>query len=93
METSGLVAAGFRHRTSRAGDPQLHTHVLIANLVHARDDRWSSLHASLAYQQGRTAGFVYQAALRAGLVSRLGVSFGPVTNGAAEIVGMPAKLL
>src|SRR5215210_6173703 len=27
----GLVAAAFRHRTSRAGDPQLHTHVLIAN--------------------------------------------------------------
>ena len=28
----GLVAAAFRHRTSRAGDPQLHTHVLVANL-------------------------------------------------------------
>ena len=27
----GLVAAAFRHRTSRAGDPQLHTHVLVAN--------------------------------------------------------------
>ena len=25
---SGFLAAGFRHRTSRAGDPQLHTHVL-----------------------------------------------------------------
>ncbi len=24
----GLVAAGFGHRTSRAGDPQLHTHLL-----------------------------------------------------------------
>ena len=31
-EASGLVAAAFRHRTSRAGDPQLHTHVLVANL-------------------------------------------------------------
>ena len=27
----GLVAAAFVHRTSRAGDPQLHTHVLVAN--------------------------------------------------------------
>jgi conjugative relaxase-like TrwC/TraI family protein len=93
METSGLVAAGFRHRTSRAGDPQLHTHVLIANLVHAGDDRWSSLYAALAYQQARTAGFVYQAALRAGLVAELGVSFGPVENGSAEIAGMPKELL
>lgn len=27
----GLVAAAFRHRSSRAGDPQLHTHTVIAN--------------------------------------------------------------
>jgi conjugative relaxase-like TrwC/TraI family protein len=93
METSGLVAAGFRHRTSRAGDPQLHTHVLVANLVHGSDDRWSSLHAAFVYRQGRTAGFVYQAALRAGLTAGLGLSFGPVTHGAAEITGMPTELL
>ena len=35
-EASGLVAAAFRHRTSRAGDPQLHTHVLVANLGRGR---------------------------------------------------------
>ena len=34
----GLVAAAFRHRTSRAGDPQVHTHVLIANLVRCSED-------------------------------------------------------
>ena len=40
VEADGFVAAAFRHRTSRAGDPQLHTHVVIANLVHApADDR------------------------------------------------------
>jgi conjugative relaxase-like TrwC/TraI family protein len=93
LGTSGLVAAGFRHRTSRAGDPQLHTHVLVANIVHAEDGRWSSLHASPTFHQGRTAGFVYQAVLRAGLTSRLGVSFGPVTKGAAEIEGLPKALL
>ena len=31
--TAGLVAAAFVHRTSRTGDPQLHTHVLAANAV------------------------------------------------------------
>jgi conjugative relaxase-like TrwC/TraI family protein len=39
---SGFIAAAFRHRTSRAGDPQLHTHVLIANLVQGADGRWSA---------------------------------------------------
>ena len=32
----GFVAAGSRHRTSRAGDPQLHTHVLVANVARTR---------------------------------------------------------
>src|SRR3954469_13849884 len=33
----GLIGAAFRHRTSRAGDPQLHSHVLVANLVLGAD--------------------------------------------------------
>ena len=41
----GFEAAAFRHRTSRAGDPHLHTHVVIANLVHGPDDRWTALDA------------------------------------------------
>src|SRR4051794_2516256 len=41
-EASGLVAAAFRHRTSRAGDPQLHTHVLVPNLGRGIDGRWSA---------------------------------------------------
>ena len=30
-EANGFIAAAFRHRTSRAGDPQLHTHVVVPN--------------------------------------------------------------
>ncbi|HWE58034.1 MAG TPA: MobF family relaxase, partial [Acidimicrobiales bacterium] len=36
--TSGYVAAAFVHRTSRTLDPQLHTHVLVANRVQAVSD-------------------------------------------------------
>ena len=43
-DTDGYVGAAFTHRTSRAGDPQLHTHVLIANKVRAcSDGRWLTL--------------------------------------------------
>lgn len=38
VKAEGFVAAGFRHRTSRAGDPLLHTHVLVANLARTVDD-------------------------------------------------------
>ena len=93
VATTGLLAAGFRHRTSRAGDPQLHTHVLVANAVRGNDGKWASLHASLRYHHGRTSGFVYQAALRSGLVERLGVSFGPLSQGTAEIAGVPKQLV
>lgn len=37
--TSGLVWARTRHATSRAGDPEPHDHVLIANVVEMLDDR------------------------------------------------------
>ena len=93
IAAGGLVAAAFRHRTSRSGDPQLHTHVLVANAVCGEDGRWSAPDARLLYFHARTGGFVYQAALRARLVQSLGVSFGPVTNGAAEILGVTDDVL
>jgi conjugative relaxase-like TrwC/TraI family protein len=93
MATTGLVAAAFVHRTSRNGDPQLHTHVLTANVVHGADGRWSAPDARGMYFQARTAGFVYQAALRASLVETLGVAFGPVRRGAAELDGIDAGVL
>ena len=40
VDTEGFVAAAFTHRTSRAGDPQLHSHVLVANKVLCVDGRW-----------------------------------------------------
>ena len=91
--TGGLVGAAFVHRTSRAGDPQLHTHVLAANAVLGADGRWSAPDARLLYFHARTAGYLYQASLRAGLVESLGVRFGPVVKGAAEVAGLDAEVL
>ena len=89
----GLVAAAFVHRTSRSGDPQLHTHVLVANLVRAEDGRWSALDGRLVYAHARTAGFLYQAALRAELTRSLGVEWTPVSKGSAEIRGVSSRVI
>ena len=89
----GFIAAGFQHRTSRAGDPQLHTHVLVANATLGDDGVWSAPDARLLYFHARTAGFLYQAALRAGLSEALGVLFGPTTNGMAELEDVSDVLL
>ncbi len=88
----GFVAAAFRHRTSRAGDPQLHTHVVVANLTRA-DGRFTTLDARALYHHAKTGGYLYQAALRAQVSERLGVEWEPVTKGAAEIAGIPRALV
>jgi conjugative relaxase-like TrwC/TraI family protein len=89
----GLTAAAFLHRTSRAGDPQLHTHVVVANLIRGSDGRWSALDGRRLYAHARTAGYLYQAALRAELTRSLGVRWRPVRKGMAEIDGVREKAL
>ena len=86
----GFVAAAFRHRTSREGDPQLHTHVVVANLTLGPDGEWSSLFGRALWSNARAAGCVYQAVLRRLLGERLGVQFGPVVKGCADVVGIDA---
>jgi conjugative relaxase-like TrwC/TraI family protein len=89
----GFVGAAFRHRASRAGDPQLHTHVVIANLVQAEDGRWSALDGRRIYAHAKTAGYLYEARLRAELTRELGLDWTPVRNGIADVVGVPANVL
>ncbi|GAC1340171.1 MAG: MobF family relaxase [Candidatus Dormibacteria bacterium] len=93
VPTSGFVAAAFQHRTSRAGDPLLHTHLLVANLVRAEDGRWGALDARLLYSHAKAAGALYQAELRHQLSRRLGVHWTPVCNGLAEVEGVPAPVI
>jgi conjugative relaxase-like TrwC/TraI family protein len=82
----GFVAAGYRHRMSRAEDPQLHTHVVAANMARGNDGRWTALDATPIYQHAKAAGYLYQAHLRTAVRERLPwVRWGPVRNGMAEI--------
>ena len=94
LESDGFVAAAFRHRTSRAGDPHLHTHVVIANLAHSpSDDRWTALDARPLYAWASPVGHLYEAQLRWELTRRVGVEWGPVRNGIADIAGIPRPVL
>jgi conjugative relaxase-like TrwC/TraI family protein len=89
---AGFVGAAFRHRTSRAGDPQLHWHVLVANVTRGPDGRWSALDASGLYRSTRTAGAVFQTVLRRELTERLGVEWLAVHDDAAEVAGVPRRV-
>jgi conjugative relaxase-like TrwC/TraI family protein len=50
VEVRGLVAAAFTHRDSRAGDPDLHTHVAVANKVQTIDGRWLSIDGRILFK-------------------------------------------
>ncbi|MEO8698311.1 MAG: MobF family relaxase, partial [Acidimicrobiales bacterium] len=93
IPTNGLIAAGFRHRTSRNGDPQLHTHVLVPNIVKGIDGRWGTLDGRHLYRHARTAGYLYQTELRHQLTTVLGVGWTSVQRGSAEVDGIPVEVL
>jgi conjugative relaxase-like TrwC/TraI family protein len=93
VKGSGFLAAAYAHRSSRAGDPQLHTHVLIANATQGPDGRWSRLYHPAIYDHAKTAGYIYEAHLRWELTLRLGVRWAGVKNGIAEIDGFDPEHL
>lgn len=87
LQGSGYLAAGYVHRSSRNGDPQLHTHVLIANATQGPDGKWTRLYSPAIYEHAKTAGYIYEANLRHELTRTLGIEWQAVRNGIAEIKG------
>jgi conjugative relaxase-like TrwC/TraI family protein len=87
VKGNGYLAAAYVHRSSRNGDPQLHTHVLIANATKGPDGRWTRLYHPAIYDHAKTAGYIYEAQLRHELSRSLGVRWQEVRNGIAEIEG------
>src|SRR5205085_8921157 len=85
----GLVVAGFVHGTSRAVDPDLHTHCLVANLGRHGAGRWSSIDSRVLYRRKMAAGAVYRAELRRATAG-LGLEWGRADRrGLSELAGVP----
>ncbi|HEX5174245.1 MAG TPA: MobF family relaxase [Gaiellaceae bacterium] len=90
----GFVAAAFRHRTSRAQDPHLHTHVVVANMTRTADGEWRALDGEAILKTYRlAAGYLYEASLRHELTRRLGVEWTQPVKGMGELVGMPEETI
>jgi conjugative relaxase-like TrwC/TraI family protein len=86
----GLVAVAYQHETSRAGDPHLHTHVIVPNRQARADGTLVSVDGTSLYHEARAAGVIYQAMLRHELHQLLGIEWQPVDphTGMAEIAGI-----
>jgi conjugative relaxase-like TrwC/TraI family protein len=94
IPTGGLIAAAFTHGTSWTGDPHLHTHVVVANLVEGADGRWSCLDSRALYRHAPAAGAIYQASLRHHVARQgLTVSWELRAGGLADIRGVPREAI
>jgi conjugative relaxase-like TrwC/TraI family protein len=97
VDTRGLLAVAFTHRDSRAGDPDLHSHVAISNKVQATDGRWLALDGRPLHRAAVAASERYNTRLEALLTARLGVRFTerPDDGGkrpVREVVGVDPRL-
>ncbi|CAN5720432.1 hypothetical protein BH20ACT2_BH20ACT2_19970 [soil metagenome] len=94
VDACGLTVALFRQHTSRALDPQLHTHAVVWAKVQDPTGKWLALDARFLLRQQRSIGWVYDAALRVELSRRLGVDWQPLEPGVgqSDLAGVPAGL-
>ena len=88
-----IVAATFRHDTSRNLDPQLHTHAVLANMVNGEDGKWRSMANEGLYARQKLIGMLYRNELAAGL-SRLGYGIEKThADGRFEIAGVSREVV
>jgi conjugative relaxase-like TrwC/TraI family protein len=98
VNVRGLVATAFTHRDSRAGNPDLHTHVAVANKVQTLDGRWLSIDGRVLFKANVAASETYNTALEQHLRETLGVRFAerpgtdPAKRPIREIVGVDPRL-
>jgi DNA primase catalytic core len=102
VDVEGLIGTSFTHRDSRASDPDLHTHLAVANKVRALDGTWLAIDGRPLHKAVVSASETYNTALERHLVDALGVRFAERLNGAdggdarkrpvREIVGVDPDL-
>jgi conjugative relaxase-like TrwC/TraI family protein len=97
VDVRGLVATAFTHRDSRAGDPDLHSHVAVANKVQTVDGRWLSIDGRVLFKAHVAASETYNTALEQHLRDKLGVRFAerPIEPGKRpirEVIGVDPRL-
>ncbi len=94
----GVVAAAFDHPDTRTGDPNLHTHVVVANRVQAADGQWRTLDGQQLFAAGVALSETYDALLADEVARRLRLGFGwrdrgPRRAPAFEVDGIDDQLL
>ncbi|MCW2596063.1 MAG: TrwC relaxase, partial [Jatrophihabitans sp.] len=94
----GVVAAAFDHWDSRAGDPHLHTHVVVANRVQTLDGTWRTLDSKTLHRYVVALSELHEGVLHDLLTGRLGYAWDERTRRHSsvarhDIAGVPDELI
>lgn len=92
LPTTGAVAGEFVHRTSRALDPHLHSHLVVANVAQGVDGRWSAVDSRRIFSHAQATQGIYHARLRMELTERLGAAWEVRPSGLGDVVGVDVNL-
>ena len=92
VATGNVIAATFRHETSREQDPQLHTHCVVINATQMEDGKWQSLSNEEVLNNQKLLGEIYQNELAHQLRS-YGYEIEPNGSGQFEVKGYEQPLL
>ena len=97
IDLKGVVAAVFDHWDSRAGDPQLHSHVVVLNRAQGVDGKWRTLDSRAVFRSTVALSELYNGVLSDYLTAALGWGWEPVARRHStvpkyEVAGVPAML-
>lgn len=94
VDAAGLLAVGFDHRASRAGDPLPHTHVIVMNRAQGPDERWTAPDGRPILDELKAADAVYRATYQRQLTATLGLEWSPADeHGNRELAGIPEEMI
>ncbi|WP_354531983.1 MobF family relaxase [Nakamurella sp. UYEF19] len=96
--TTGMIASAFDHWDSRKGDPQLHTHVTVANRLQGPDGKWRTIDSKSLFRAAVAYSETYNLLLADEVTRRVGINWEGRERGrgrrrARELVGVPDGLL
>ena len=86
---AGLIVGRFSHYTSRAGDPNVHTHCVIMNAAASKDGIVRTLETYKLHSNCHLLGAAYRVALSTRLAQAFGFEARPAGRGQFEIRGIP----
>ena len=97
IDLRGVVAAVFDHWDSRAGDPQLHSHVVVLNRAQGVDGKWRTLDSRAVFRSTVALSELYNGVLSDYLTQALGWGWEPVARRHStvpkyEVAGVAAVL-